>query len=109
MFFTAILFPSMCIVSGRGPANEWSNLTEARTGKKNLKKREIVCARPMKVIPAASQALAKSAFSDRKPYPGWTASAPVCNKKGNYPKENYAHQTSKIAFLQASMILGMLR
>ncbi len=31
----------------------------------------------MKAMPAASQASAKSAFSDRNPYPGWTASAPV--------------------------------
>ena len=31
---------------------------------------------PMKVSPAATQASAKSAFSDRKPYPGCTASAP---------------------------------
>ena len=32
---------------------------------------------PTKVIRAASRARASSAFSERKPYPGWTASAPV--------------------------------
>jgi hypothetical protein len=31
---------------------------------------------PMKAIPRSSQACAKLAFSARKPYPGWTASAP---------------------------------
>jgi len=35
---------------------------------------------PMKVIPADAQASAKSSFSDRNPYPGWTASAPVCRQ-----------------------------
>ena len=29
---------------------------------------------PIKVTPADTQASANSAFSDRKPYPGWTAS-----------------------------------
>ncbi len=32
---------------------------------------------PMKTSPASSQARAKPAFSARKPYPGWTAWAPV--------------------------------
>jgi hypothetical protein len=32
---------------------------------------------PMKVMPAASTARASSAFSERNPYPGWIASAPV--------------------------------
>ncbi len=32
---------------------------------------------PMKTSPASSQARAKPAFSARKPYPGWTACAPV--------------------------------
>ena len=32
---------------------------------------------PIQVRPAASTARAKSAFSARKPYPGWTASAPA--------------------------------
>ncbi len=32
---------------------------------------------PMKASPASAQAWAKAAFSARKPYPGWTASAPV--------------------------------
>jgi hypothetical protein len=31
---------------------------------------------PMKTIPASAQARAKGAFSARKPYPGWMASAP---------------------------------
>ena len=31
---------------------------------------------PMKVILASSSAAANAAFSARKPYPGWTASAP---------------------------------
>ena len=31
---------------------------------------------PTQVRPAASTARAKSAFSERNPYPGWTASAP---------------------------------
>ena len=31
----------------------------------------------MNVRPASSQAAAKDAFSARKPYPGWMASAPV--------------------------------
>ena len=39
--------------------------------------RSIVSARgPMNVIPATSHFRANPAFSDRKPYPGWTASAP---------------------------------
>jgi hypothetical protein len=33
---------------------------------------------PMKVMPASSRRCAKAAFSARKPYPGWTASAPDC-------------------------------
>ena len=33
---------------------------------------------PIQVRPASSTACAKSAFSERKPYPGWTASAPDC-------------------------------
>jgi hypothetical protein len=33
---------------------------------------------PIKVMPASAQVLAKSAFSDRKPYPGCMASAPTC-------------------------------
>ena len=33
---------------------------------------------PMKTTPASAQALAKAAFSARKPKPGWTACAPVC-------------------------------
>ena len=32
---------------------------------------------PMKAMPALSRARASSARSERKPYPGWTASAPV--------------------------------
>jgi propionyl-CoA carboxylase alpha chain len=32
---------------------------------------------PMKTMPAASSRSAKAAFSDRKPKPGWTASAPL--------------------------------
>ncbi len=32
---------------------------------------------PTKVIPASAQARAKSAFSERNPYPGWMASHPV--------------------------------
>ena len=32
---------------------------------------------PMNLMPAASQAAAKAAFSERKPYPGWMASQPV--------------------------------
>ena len=32
---------------------------------------------PMNRIPALAQARAKAAFSERKPYPGWTASARV--------------------------------
>jgi hypothetical protein len=32
---------------------------------------------PMKTSPAAATASAKSAFSDRKPYPGWIACAPL--------------------------------
>ena len=32
---------------------------------------------PMNVRPAASTARASSAFSDKNPYPGWIASAPV--------------------------------
>jgi hypothetical protein len=32
----------------------------------------------MKTTPASAQALAKAAFSARKPKPGWTACAPVC-------------------------------
>jgi hypothetical protein len=32
---------------------------------------------PTNAIPAASQAAAKAVFSDRNPYPGWTACAPV--------------------------------
>ena len=32
---------------------------------------------PMKASPAASSASTKSAFSDRKPKPGWIAWAPV--------------------------------
>jgi len=32
---------------------------------------------PMKTSPAASSAAAKSGFSERNPYPGWTACAPV--------------------------------
>ena len=32
---------------------------------------------PMKTTPSASNASANFRFSDRKPYPGWTASAPV--------------------------------
>ena len=31
----------------------------------------------MKTMPASRQAVAKSAFSARKPYPGWIASAPT--------------------------------
>jgi hypothetical protein len=31
---------------------------------------------PMKTTPASTHACAKPAFSARKPYPGWTASAP---------------------------------
>ena len=31
---------------------------------------------PMKTMPASAQAWAKAAFSARKPYPGWIASAP---------------------------------
>jgi hypothetical protein len=31
---------------------------------------------PTQVSPASATARAKAAFSDRKPYPGWTASAP---------------------------------
>jgi hypothetical protein len=33
---------------------------------------------PIKINPAAFTFLAKSAFSLKKPYPGWIASAPVC-------------------------------
>jgi hypothetical protein len=43
----------------------------------------------MNAIPASEQARAKSAFSERKPYPGWMACAPVDRA--------------------ASMIAGMLR
>jgi hypothetical protein len=32
---------------------------------------------PTNVMPASAHALAKEAFSDRNPYPGWMASAPV--------------------------------
>jgi len=32
---------------------------------------------PMKTMPCSSTMAAKSAFSDRKPTPGWMASAPV--------------------------------
>ena len=32
----------------------------------------------MNTMPASSQARAKAAFSARKPYPGWIASAPDC-------------------------------
>ena len=32
---------------------------------------------PMKTIPSFSSAAQNAGFSDRKPYPGWTASAPV--------------------------------
>ncbi len=32
---------------------------------------------PMNVTPASAQAVANCAFSDRKPYPGWMACAPV--------------------------------
>ena len=32
---------------------------------------------PMKTMPCAAQARAKSGDSERKPYPGWMASAPV--------------------------------
>ena len=32
---------------------------------------------PTKISPASAQARANGAFSDRKPYPGWTAPAPV--------------------------------
>src|SRR5208283_5015981 len=32
---------------------------------------------PMNLRPASAQALAKRAFSERKPYPGWIASAPL--------------------------------
>ena len=31
---------------------------------------------PMKLTPSCSHLAANSSFSDRKPYPGWTASAP---------------------------------
>ena len=34
---------------------------------------------PIKIIPLSSQAWAKSAFSDKKPYPGCMASAPLSN------------------------------
>ena len=33
---------------------------------------------PTNTMPASSQARAKAAFSARKPYPGWIASAPDC-------------------------------
>ena len=33
---------------------------------------------PTSTTPATSSASAKATFSARKPYPGWTASAPVC-------------------------------
>jgi hypothetical protein len=32
---------------------------------------------PTNTMPAFSHAAANDAFSDRKPYPGWTASAPL--------------------------------
>ena len=32
---------------------------------------------PIQVSPASSTACANAAFSDRNPYPGWTASAPA--------------------------------
>ncbi len=32
---------------------------------------------PTNVMPAVAQSRANPAFSDRNPYPGWTASAPV--------------------------------
>jgi hypothetical protein len=32
---------------------------------------------PMKVRPSFSTTSAKAGFSDKKPYPGWMASAPV--------------------------------
>jgi hypothetical protein len=32
---------------------------------------------PTNTIPAAAQARANSAFSDKNPYPGWIASAPL--------------------------------
>ena len=38
---------------------------------------------PTQVSPASSTARAKAAFSDRKPYPGWTASAPVAPRRGD--------------------------
>ena len=51
MFWRAVVFtPMASIDSGRGP---------------------------MKTIPARSRARANSAFSERNPYPGCTASAPV--------------------------------
>ncbi|CAB4912331.1 unannotated protein [freshwater metagenome] len=33
---------------------------------------------PIQVNPASSTCRANSAFSERNPYPGWTASAPAC-------------------------------
>jgi hypothetical protein len=33
---------------------------------------------PIQIRPASMTACANSAFSDRKPYPGWMASAPDC-------------------------------
>ena len=44
---------------------------------------------PMKTRPSSSSRRQNSSFSERKPYPGWTASAPVC--------------------LQAAMILSIAR
>ena len=40
---------------------------------------------PMKVMPAVSQARAKSAFSERKPYPGWMASTPRRRARSTMP------------------------
>ena len=36
---------------------------------------------PINVIPFSFNLVANSAFSERKPYPGWTAWAPVFSKK----------------------------
>ena len=37
----------------------------------------------MNTMPAAAQARASRAFSDRNPYPGWTASAPRRDRRAD--------------------------
>jgi hypothetical protein len=46
---------------------------------------------PINLIPFSFNLVANSAFSDRKPYPGWTAWAPVFSyfKNEGMKKENF--------------------